>query len=472
VCPTCNAGKYAADQFGDPVNIAAVECKNCSAGTYSISDGSSDCEVCSEGKYSYEGLTICSSCVAGTYASDVSGNGVQSGAVMCKDCPVNTYSESAQSTQCEDCDVGWASLPGSNECTECLEGTYAMSTGLCEPCAAGKYSQSSASTSCTPCAAGKFSESSASVCSLCPGGRVSSEESSSECTECPAGKYARTGVSECSSCGFAEMSGRGASSCDSQFAFGSFQADQAFFFYGFVLVLIIAFTLMYCYCRRRCKKASGRHHNLETTTPELLMRDSSHEEEKQQQCDDKYVSTVRSLDLETATKQFGDDMKCYPDIVLSPGGNNTFKVLKFELQANESMLWTLQSMSNKVLVKRTWNGETKTMKPNISFKDFLKNEHNFAGTLSIRVSCRKNITSVTRIKMMYHIIRSKQKSSSSLPIALSISSDELSAPPPPTGRNDSSVKRDSPPLPSPTSRHNDDTDENKLLSVSDLLHEI
>ena len=245
--------------------------------------------------------------------------------------------------------------------------------------------------------------------------------------ECEAGKYSPPGRSICSECSFAEMSGRGQESCDSQFALSNFQADQAFFFYGFVLILLLCFIWMYCYCRRKCRKASA-HHVLEATTAatELpsLRRDSNYGEKKQ-------------LDLEGAMERFGKDLKSHDDIHLD--GNCHVKTLKFELQPNESILWSVRSLSEKVLVKTTWNGKTNAMSPDRAFRDILRNDHSSSGTLSIRISCRRNTTKETTVKVKYRIICESETSiggiTSALPIAVTVSSDRVSPPPPPTQRN-------------------------------------
>ena len=65
MCPTCNAGKYAADQFGDPIDEGAVYCTNCSSGHYST-HASSICSVCGGGHYSLEGQAdACEDCLPG-----------------------------------------------------------------------------------------------------------------------------------------------------------------------------------------------------------------------------------------------------------------------------------------------------------------------------------------------------------------------------------------------------------------------
>ena len=140
-------------------------------------------------------------------------------------------------------------------------------------------------------------------------------------------------------------------------------------------------------------------------------------------------------------KRFGDDMKSHDDITFNPKESHS-KTLKFELQPQECILWSIRSMSSDVLVKSTWNGKTNTMSPGTEFRDFLRNDHSGAGTFSIRVSCRKDMTKNCVVKVKYRVIRKSETSlsssitSSALPIAVTVSSDRDSPPPPPTKRND------------------------------------
>ena len=106
-------------------------------------------------------------------------------------------------------------------------------------------------------------------------------------------------------------------------------------------------------------------------------------------------------------------------------------------------------MSSDVLVKSTWNGKTNTRSPGTEFRDFLRNDHSGAGTLSIRVSCRKDITKNCVVKVKYRVIRESETSvdgtTSALPIAVTVSTDRVSPPPPPTKRHDADVDDDAGP---------------------------
>tara|TARA_B100000123_G_C25503504_1_gene328946 strand:- start:23 stop:514 length:492 start_codon:yes stop_codon:yes gene_type:complete len=137
-------------------------------------------------------------------------------------------------------------------------------------------------------------------------------------------------------------------------------------------------------------------------------------------------------------KRYGDDMKSHDDITFNPKESHS-KTLKFELQPQECILWSIRSMSSDVLVKSTWNGKTNTMSPGTEFRDFLRNDHSGAGTLSIRVSCRKDITTNCVVKVKYRVICESETSvdgtTSTLPIAVTVSTDRVSPPPPPTKRN-------------------------------------
>jgi hypothetical protein len=86
-------------------------CSNCSAGTFSSSDGSTtpgDCEACPTGYYSNEGSSECTSCPLGRFATDnVSDTGgglihqVSSGATICNACPVGYFASSKSTIVCQ-----------------------------------------------------------------------------------------------------------------------------------------------------------------------------------------------------------------------------------------------------------------------------------------------------------------------------------------------------------------------------------
>ena len=101
--------------------------------------------VCVGGKYTHVGsLSVCSDCLAGTYASE--------GSAHCTNCAAGTYAAAVASPECIQCDAGKYS-------TANLSNTYALADQAagtsCESyaeCVCGIISQTvNAQTSCTDC---------------------------------------------------------------------------------------------------------------------------------------------------------------------------------------------------------------------------------------------------------------------------------------------------------------------------------
>ena len=108
------------------------------------------------------------------------------------DCPGGTKGEREQ-------------LLLSDECTPCLEGTFAASgAGECTPCAKGTYAANSSSTTCSQCEDGKLQEQTGQdVCTVCPAGNACPRGSAAAAPCYPgtfSGKTGLTKTSECSYC--------------------------------------------------------------------------------------------------------------------------------------------------------------------------------------------------------------------------------------------------------------------------------
>ena len=58
----------------------------------------SDCQVCTNGKYSYSGSNVCESCIPGMYTSN-------SGSITCTDCEIGKYSSKNSSIICDICPI-------------------------------------------------------------------------------------------------------------------------------------------------------------------------------------------------------------------------------------------------------------------------------------------------------------------------------------------------------------------------------
>ena len=136
VCTSCSAGTYSVVQ-GSPSN---VNCQSCIAGKYSVTAGASSvstCTSCLGGTYSASvgasSPTICLQCAAGTFSAAVGANSQ----ATCSPCGGGKYTNTTGSLVCADCDKGtYAAGPGATKCANCDVNTFAATTGLtaCVPC--------------------------------------------------------------------------------------------------------------------------------------------------------------------------------------------------------------------------------------------------------------------------------------------------------------------------------------------------
>jgi hypothetical protein len=79
--------------------------------------------------------------------------------------------------------------------------TMSPTTALCMDCAPGRFVQSSGQSMCTPCNPGTFSTGhGATVCTNCPAGGYQPNFGSSFCIPCPSGMYTTSDKSQCLSC--------------------------------------------------------------------------------------------------------------------------------------------------------------------------------------------------------------------------------------------------------------------------------
>ena len=158
----CAAGKYK-----QATGIDA--CDDCEAGKYSTATAAVDqstCQACPSYTYSGVGsglLTNCT-CNKGYTGSD---------GVECAACNAGSFKDTNGSDACTLCSAGKYSAAGASVCSDCIAGYD--STGLfafnvsCRACAPGKYKPTNGSSTCIFCAAKFFQDKSAStVCSICP----------------------------------------------------------------------------------------------------------------------------------------------------------------------------------------------------------------------------------------------------------------------------------------------------------------
>ena len=123
-------------------------CTPCSTGKYQHLNTAANttvaCQTCSKGKAFVNKTVACASCSNGQYQDQI---GVV--AVQCKACSIGKYSDAGESQTTE---------------------------SVCQPCAAGAYENTTASTECKACAAGRYSDAgesqtTGSVCKPCGAGR-------------------------------------------------------------------------------------------------------------------------------------------------------------------------------------------------------------------------------------------------------------------------------------------------------------
>jgi hypothetical protein len=133
VCSSpCSAGEFGlcdrVSASNAPNCLANCQCESCPAGTanpFSGATSNESCVACGSGQVSSARATTCSSCPAGTYASDAPSDGgsqrglVLAGASVCNECPAGYFSDTAASLICQSCQAGRISFTGSVGCEIC-----------------------------------------------------------------------------------------------------------------------------------------------------------------------------------------------------------------------------------------------------------------------------------------------------------------------------------------------------------------
>lgn len=158
-CNQCDAGKYSPKQGGTDCedcdvgtysDMGASQCSPCQAGYFNSKKGAANCTECPVGSVSHSDATSCIVCPLGTASNSDSCVACDSGSFAngptnaCTACPIGQYSPSNKNgiTECSPCDPGsYASAEGSNRCIVCAAGTYTSQIGQhkCPACPAGSY---------------------------------------------------------------------------------------------------------------------------------------------------------------------------------------------------------------------------------------------------------------------------------------------------------------------------------------------
>lgn len=78
--------------------------------------------------------------------------------------------------------------PSGKNYTSCSSGKYFnLSTNDCKDCLFGTFSNSSGAFNCFQCDSGRYSSSGSSTCTPCPIGKYSLNAAAAGCTDCPPG---------------------------------------------------------------------------------------------------------------------------------------------------------------------------------------------------------------------------------------------------------------------------------------------
>ncbi|GMI01307.1 hypothetical protein TrVE_jg13015 [Triparma verrucosa] len=168
-CRACEVGKYGrtGDWYLNPIYSSG--CADCEAGKYAGTVGTATCTDCAAGKFSEEGKTTCTLCPVGKHQSDPGQDDCDS----CLTLP------------------GQSAPAGSSECVPCGPGTARKlnsDSPLCEACPAGKkvsINTAGHRFDCQDCPAGQTSDEGSDSCSECANGKFAVEGSFTGCQDYP-----------------------------------------------------------------------------------------------------------------------------------------------------------------------------------------------------------------------------------------------------------------------------------------------
>ena len=185
-CVMCEPGKFQVDEGADSLK-GCLECPvltynplyghgaPCLPCTKNFNIGSSDCLLCSAGRYRIQ--------IHNRYVNGQAYNGT-----ACLNCPVGYFMEDVESTSCESCSPGkFTSGTGFVNCIDCAAGRFGSG---CEECPAGFYrpharkNESSNPNKCMSCPAGWFGIKGAKYCDACEAGRFGDMKASDKCKKC------------------------------------------------------------------------------------------------------------------------------------------------------------------------------------------------------------------------------------------------------------------------------------------------
>ena len=198
-CYPCPSGRY---QMG-------VTCEPCAFGYYANDPASTSCSPMVSGWYGAKG--IATKCPAGKYSPSVgakscdqcpAGKHSASGVSYCTVCAAGRFSNTSRSSTCWVADEGHCkSEERQTEQLPCVPGAANAAKGspLCTECSPGKFANETGAAKCIPTRQGYFQHDSGQTQELpCPLGSVNPDTSAARCTECSPGKFANeTGATQC-----------------------------------------------------------------------------------------------------------------------------------------------------------------------------------------------------------------------------------------------------------------------------------
>ncbi|KNC50235.1 uncharacterized protein AMSG_06390 [Thecamonas trahens ATCC 50062] len=194
-------------------------CVQCAAGTYRSGFGNEICTECPAGTDSPAGATSLAQCVcpAGDYLDDP---GPPS--KICTACPIGTWKAAlSDATSCNECDLVTETTVGNSSTSAaacvCKDGYFRNATsGECELCPLGSYSDSLNAGSCTACPEGFTTldegATSAAACAVCAPGRFGAD--CSGLCACADGTLCIDGLTGSGNCTCSSGSGLSGPSCD------------------------------------------------------------------------------------------------------------------------------------------------------------------------------------------------------------------------------------------------------------------
>ena len=181
----------------------------CPQGTYGNVTGltsSLGCQTCTAGLFCAGGSVLPTTCASGSYVfgtacalCPAAQSCIPSPPYLPIDCAQGTYRGSTGGSACYTCLAGGYCPSKSLAPTFCTVGYYSTTPGVsdpstCQPCAAGYYCTGTAGSATTQvvCPAGSYCAQGSSVPTACPAGKfvnTTGSTSSTSCSPCPAGSY-------------------------------------------------------------------------------------------------------------------------------------------------------------------------------------------------------------------------------------------------------------------------------------------